>query len=810
MITSELRYAARSLMHRRGVALAVVTTLSLGVGLNVAAFCVVNGLLLKGPPYPDSAAIVQVQRMSNVAALEWDVPGADFERWRSLGQPFQSSAGYRAKDVTIGATESGREVRAVEATAGLFDVLQVAPALGRTFGVQEEKPGADRVVVISARFWRSQYGGSSDAIGASLRVDGNPYQVIGVMPAQFVFPDEASDLCFPFYPGMTMTTTDGGGRAVSVPQFPVIGRLRAGTSRAQAEAKINEGRSRQNTPLVLVSWHDALTRPVRSLVLLLQMSVALVLLIACANIASLLLAEGSGRAREFATRLAIGAGRWQLVRQLLAEALIVSLVAAAAAIAIGHAAVRVMQIVAGREAPQIQAIGLDPAVLAFATLLSLAAGLGAAIVPALRATRVDPVIGLKAQGSVASSMRSRLGSRFSGGRAFVGVQLVVAVVLLSVAVSLIASFVESIQKRPAYADRHLITSELRFLGDASRTFTARQALIADVLQLAGTLPSTGGAAVTTTVPLPLGVSYFDLSGQSRDTGDVSISDAGVLRYVTVSAQYFSVMGIRLVRGRYLLPTDTLTGRPVVIVSRAFGEERFGGRDPLGQTVSFLRRDWEIVGVVDDVREPRSGRRVSLVYCNFQQLGYPGTSWDRRLTSFTIVLKARSDPETVFAAFQARLRTLGPNFLVSPPVSMEARLLRSMGPLNFYGAVMTALAIVALGLAGLGVFALMSRSVAKRSREIGVRLALGAEPSGIFRMIMWDGMILGTAGLLVGLPLSFAAHNVVRATVFGLRPFDVWWVLVSAGMLEAVLVLACALPARRACRFHPVECLRADG
>ena len=809
-MTNDLPYAVRALVHRPGVALAVVGTLALGVGLNVAAFCVVNGLLLKGPPYPESSAILQIQRASKVTALTGQVSGADFERWRTLGQPFESLAGYRTRDAVVGVAEDSRTTRAVEATAGLFDVLKVHPTLGREFGVPEERAGTDRVAIISTRLWRQLLGGSSSPVGSAVRIDGTQYLVIGVMPPGFVFPDESADVWLPFNPGLTITATDGGGRAVSVPQFPVICRVLPGWSRARAEAKVNEGRSRRDTPLVLVSLHEALMRPVRSLALLLQASVILVLAIACANVAGLLLAEGFGRAREFATRLALGASRWQLVRQLLAEAVILSLVAAITAIAVGRAALQALQAAAGSEAPQIQAIGLDPVVFGFGAILALLAGIGAALVPALRATRIDPVAGLKGEQAPNWPRRSHVAAVLGGGRAFVGGQLVVAVVLLIVSISLIASLVDSIAKRPAYTDSHIMTAELRFVRDQSRTFATRQAVIGDVVDEARRLPGVDLATFATALPLPVGISYFDLTGNLRESGDVAISDAGVTRYVTVGTDYFKLMGLPLIRGRSFMPTDASFGRSVVVVSRAFGEERFGSANPLRRTVSFLRRDWEIMGVVDDVRDPKSNRKVPLVYCSLDQLGYAGTSWTRALTSFTIAIKAGRQPDAVFGAFQTRLRRTHPDLIVGPPLSMEARLLRSMGPLNFYGAVMTGLAILALGLAGLGIFALMSRSVVKRSKEIGIRLALGAEPSGIFTMVVRDGMLLGAVALCVGLPLSFAAHGAVRAAIFGVHALDVRWVAVSAAVLAAVLLLACGLPARRACRFHPVECLRTDG
>lgn len=807
MFRDGLIQACRSLWQRKGVTATTVVTLALGVGLNVAVFSVVNGLLLKSPPYPDSEAIVQIQRPSAVTALDGQVSGAEFGHWRDAREPFEAVAGYRTREATVGSGDRGRMARVGEVTAGLFEVLRTLPALGRPFNREEEMPGADRVVVISHRLSAVEYGDAAQALGSDLRIEGIAHRVIGVMPPGFIFPDDRTDLWIPLFPGTVVTVTEGGGRSVSVPQFPAIARLRPGTSPSQVAASLNRNRTKPGEQFAVVPWHEAVARPYRRLLLLLQGGVLLVLLIACANVASLLVAVGHTRFRDMATRLAIGAGRSHLIRQLLVEALITSVCSAGAALAVARAALISGQALAEAQGGSLLGARVDTGAMAFGLALALVAGLAAALPPALRVTRLAPASVLKAtDDTLGTGSRSR--RRVTGGRVFGAVQLTVAVVLLVVSLSLIASFITAVNRKPRYADPNLVTAELRFLAGGTLGLPARQAMIRQILEEASVLPAVSGAAVSSALPIPAGVSYFDVSGESRENGDVSFSPEGTTRYVVVSPDYFRVMSVGLARGRHLSSRDAADGPTAVVVSRRFAQERFPGVDPLGRSVFFLNRSWQIVGVVDDVNDVKTGSPRALVYCLFQQLGDKSVSWQRTL--LTVVLKARSSPDVALAELQPLVRTRYPYLAMGEATSMQARFFRAMGPLNFYGAAMTLLAVMALALASLGVYTLMNRSVTARSREIGVRLAIGASPSEIFGMVMREASALALCAIVIGLPLSLAAHRVVRAAVFGLDPLSAPLPVLAAAILEVVSLVACALPAWRACTTDPVTCLRADG
>lgn len=801
-LLQDIRYALRGLTKEPGFAAAAVLTLGLGIGANTAVFSVVDGVLLKPLPYPEPGRLVSVAE-TNLARgrTAVTVSPANYVDWRDQSTAFDGLAAYGAGTSTLAHGGVARRVKVLESTAELFHVLGTVPSLGRVFRPEEMVRGAGRVVVLGHALHRERFGGDPGILGRPISIDGVPYEVIGVLPPGFRFPLEGSDLYLPFVFPKDVARQRGAH------YLNVVGRLRPGVTLPEARRQLSAIGARlaaaypgtnRDYGVSTEPLRDRIVGPVRGALLVLLGAVALVTLIACVNVASLFLARAPSREGEIAVRIALGASRARLVRQLLTESLLVALLGGGLAILFGFAGVEALRGLGPADLPRLTEVTLDGRVFLFTGLLAIVTSLLFGLAPALRASRFEVSEALKRRERGAGRGEPRLRALLVVG------EIAVTLTLLTGAGLLAKSLGVLLRVDPGLVTRNVLTftvglPEGRYPDGGSQTsFQAR------LLARLDSLPGVRAAGAVNGLPL----TGFGFSSSFRVEGaPVAPEDEPSGQVRLVSGRYFEALGIPLRSGRDFASTDRRGSAPVVLASeravRLFWPDGnvLGRRLRFGASPGAEKLGGEIVGVVGDVHDGGlDSEAPPLFYVAAGQTGTP---------EMRFVVRTSVPPLTLADAVKREVAALDPGIPVEDVRTLDEVLSRSVSQPRFYALLLGAFATLALALSSVGLYGIVAYGVTRRTREIGIRLAVGAGPGDVVGLVIREGAWLLAAGLAAGLALSLGATRLLTSLLFRVSPTDVSSFLAVAALLASVALAACALPARRATRVDPIAALRSE-
>ena len=800
----DLRYAFRFFLSRPAFSTIAVLTLALGIGANTAIFSVVNGVLLRPLPYRDPGRLVLVAEKSSYPIISTSYQ--NWVDWRDQSRSFESMEATRATSVTLSGEGEPERLNARMVTAGLLPMLGTRAEVGRTFLAAEDQPNGAPVAMLSHGLWQRRFGGSREILGQPVTLDGKPYTVIGVLPAGFqVF--QPADLFLPFMPWAATLPDDRNWH----PGIFALARLKPGVSREQAREEMIgiAARLEKDYPIFntdksadVVGLQEQLVKDHRPALLLLLGAVSFVLLIACVNMANLLLARAATRGREVAIRTALGAGRGRLIRQLLTESVLLAAAGGMVGLAVAWGALGWLLRMAADSIPQGVPIGVDGRVLAFTAGVSLLAGILFGLVPALRTASPDLRESLNegTRGSTGGPGQHRLRG------ALVVLEVAFAVVLLVGSGLLLRSFSRLQDVPPGFRPDHLLVVDLPVSPTAYAEPARRYDFYDRLVERARTLPGVRAAAAASFLPVSGGGSllHFNVKGKPP----ASPKDFTAAGYRAVSPGYLETLGVPLLQGRRFTAADREGAPSVVVINASMAKTFFSGVNPLGQWMQLGATPegevpWmEVVGVVGDVRPGLGLDPQAEMYLPFRQA-------DQLLPVFqlSLILRTAGDPLSQVPALRSALAEIDPSQPLVKVRTMEDNMDASVAQPRFRVWLIGIFAGLALVLAAVGVYGVMSYTVTQRTNEIGVRVTLGARPAEIFRIIVGQGLRLALLGVGFGLAAALAVTRLLQSFLFGISAYDPATYAAVAVLLVFVALAACLLPARRATRMDPVAALR---
>jgi putative ABC transport system permease protein len=818
----DLRYGARMLLKNPGFAMISALTLALGIGANSAIFSVVNAVLLNPFAYPDADQIMFLsQRMLSQPGDSRSVAYPNFLDWQKQQTVFTHLAAAHSRTFTLTGGAEPVQVYGAIISPEAFPMLAVPPYLGRVFTEQDSRLDSDRTVVLSYAFWRRRFDGESSVIGRTLLLDNQVYTVIGVMPPRFNW---AGEVWAPY--GLFGNEASHTSRVSGVGN-EVMGRLKPGVTIARARAEMSAIAARLGqqypdsnrdvgvriTPLI-----ELVTREIRTSLMALMGAVALVLLIACANVANLLMARAATRQRELAIRATLGAGRSRLVRQLLSECLLLALLGSLAGLLLARGGLELLLKLLPNDNISAEAsIGIDARVLGFTLFLTLLTTLICSLLPALRFSRGAVLEGLKDG--------ARPGDGASGNQrmrgALVTLEVALSVILLVGAGLLIKSFSALQQVDLGFRKESLLTIDLAL---SSGKYSHQQQLelfYRDALERVNATPGVQSAAFISDAPFSsLGAGMPLVREGQSFTSLQELSDR-ICRYFITHGDVVSALGSPLIAGRGFTPQDTLNSQPVAIINQAAAERYFPGENPLGKRIKLgvpdnlvqpgmEKASWlTVVGVVKNLRQSGFGQE-------YQETGYipltqapPGTLMSLLLKSSTLLVRSTKDPVALVNTVRRQIHSIDPDLPLARVATAEARVDDSLQPQRFNTFLMGLFAALAVLLAMVGLYGVLSYTVVQRKHEIGVRMALGAQTRDLLILVVRQGMTLTLIGMVIGLGAAIGLTRMIKNLLFGVSTTDPVTFLVVALLLALVALLACYLPARRATKVDPLVALKAE-
>ena len=801
----DLRYAVRMLLKQPVFTLAAVLTLSLGIGANTAIFTIINAVLLRPLPFDDPGRLVVVwQTNPQRDSFQGLVSPPDLGDWQRQCRSLEQLAAFMPRGVSLTGVADPEHLPGSHVSANLFPLLGVEPLLGRNFRPAEDGPQGDRVVIVSYGFWQRRFGGALDLIGKTLTLNGAAHTVVGVMPPAFQFPIQGQ---FPIPPSELWLPLglDPGRVSRESRDLFTVGRLKPTTTLPQAQAELaaiarqleqQYPQSNAGFGVSVVGLHEQIVKGLRPALLVLLGAVAFLLLIACANVANLLLARAAARRKEIALRAALGAGRRRLLRQLLTESLLLALLGGACGLALAVWTVDVLAGALPATMARAGEVSVDRQVFGFTLIVSLLTGLIFGLAPAWQAARLDLNEALKEGGGQgpggAGPMRLR--------RLLVVGEVALALVLLVGAGLLIRSFHRLQQVSPGFNPERVVAVPFVLPPAQYREGNARAAFVEQVLQRVKALPGVQSAGVVTTLPFSGDISTgtFTVEGRPPAAGE---SDVANRRGAT--PDYFRAMGIPLVKGRAFTAHDTVDAPAVVIINETMARRYFPGVDPLGKRIVSPAGPggvvMTVVGVVGDVKNAGLDEepKPEFYYCYFQN----------RLRFMVLAVRTATEPQALIAALRREVWAVDKDLPLANIATLEQLLGKTVAQRRLTMLLLGAFAAVALALAALGVYGLLSYGVAQRQHEIGIRLALGARAADVIGLIVWEGMALALLGLALGLAAALGLTRLMASLLFGVTPGDPATFAAVALLLTLVALLACFLPARRAAKVDPMVALR---
>jgi putative ABC transport system permease protein len=802
-VLQDLRFGLRTLRRQPGFAATAVLTLALGIGATTAIFSVVNAVVLRPLPFAAPDRIVAVtNHYAKTGLAGTTVSGPDVQDWRAQSRSFAVLAHYRAFETSVAVADAADYAMVVRVSPGFFDVFGAALRLGRPLSAEESTAGGPPAAVVSDAYWRRRFAASPNAIGSTLTLDQRTFTIVGIAEPSFRFPPRAD-----VYVGEPEQLA---GTSRSAHNYRAVGRLGDGVSLAQAVSEMTAiaGRlsaaypqSNGDKGVQLTPLQDAVVGETRQTLLVLLGAVGLVLLIACANVANLLLARATTRGRELVVRAAIGAGRARLVRQLLTESLMLAVVASLGGALIARWGVAALLALAPADLPRLDEVAVDLAALGFALLISVLASFVFGLAPAWHVSRVDLADGLRQGGK-----GSALGQRGGWARqAFVVVEIALAVTLVMGAGLLGRSLMALARVDMGFASEHLAVLRTTVPVSGADDFPRATAVYRGLLDDVRALPGVAAAGASSTVPsLPRSNGGYWVEGAPGPDA-LGIASPQAL-FTVITPGYFGALGIPVVRGRDFGEGDRRDAPMVAVVNEQLVKDAFPGVEPIGRTIRAgldSLAPMTIVGVVKDIRTRGPARPVQAeIYFPYEQHPGPATALN------LVVRSAAGDPLAAGAAAARVIRARRSDM----PVRLEAMtttLAAATATPRFRTALLVAFAVVALVLAVAGVYGVMSYTVGQRIPEIGLRVALGATPGDVLGMILKDGGLLIAAGLALGTVLTLAGSRALSGLLFGNSSRDPLTFAAVAGLVAAAALAACLVPGRRALRVDPLQSLRAD-
>jgi predicted permease len=814
----DLRFALRSLGKSPGFALTAILVIAVGIGVNTAVFSVINTVLLKPLTYPDPQALVQLMNTDP----ERSFPGANipkFNLWRQQTSIFQQVAAYDfgGSGLNLTGGDHPEQIQGMHVSADYFAMFGAPLAVGRTFTAAEDSPHGGSVVILSYSLWQSRYGGNPNVVGSNIQIDGQPYLVVGVIGRGFVT-DTPADLWVPFQ--FDLASQD------MAHYFTVAARLKAGVTVPQANAQLQLAADQYrrlygansmppHAGFGVVSLQESMIGDTRFSLLVLLGAVSLVLLIACANVANLLLARASARKRELATRAALGAGRVQIIRQLLMESLVLSCTGGLLGLVLGFLGVRLLLSISPGDIPRIgeggAAVTLDLNILLFTLGMSLGTGILFGLAPAIRASRPNLVSALNENGS-----RSGMGFRNGKLRSSLVVsEMALALLLVIGAALLMRTFFNLQAVDPGFAMNNVLTMAMSFSGERFQKSAPVQQVIHDGSDRVLAVPGVIDVGVTNGLPMQSGFGMtFEVVGRPKGNSP-STGGAG---FHSVSWRYFHSLSIPLLRGRQFTEQDGASAPGVAIINQAMARQYWPKGDPLKDRIligpdagpAFAEPPRQIVGIVGDThdRGPNDDPEPTM-YIPLAQMPDLETALNSRVTPLWWIVRTRSEPHALVPSITAALRDASGGLPVAHIRTMDEIEARNTARQRFNMLLLTIFGSAGLLMAAIGVYGVMSYSVQQRTQELGIRMALGAQAANLRNLVLGQGMLLALLGVVLGIAGAFWLTRFLASFLFGIKAWDPLVFVVTPLLLCVVALIATWIPARRATRVDPMTALRLE-
>ena len=801
----DVRYALRTLLRSPGFTLAAVATLAIGIGANAAIFSLVRAVLLRPLPFAQPERLVSLWESNDAKGYSRMVASPpNYLDWKAQSRSFESMGAYTDTTLVAAAQGHGEAQRldGAAVTAGFFETLGVRPLHGRVFRESETSPGHPAVVVLGHGVWTRRFGGDPGIVGRTLRLDGEPYEVVGVMPATFRFPEERADFWVPLSFPPDVASQRGAH------YLEVIARMRTGVTidAARAEIRAIADRLRFAYPRTNSGYTAGGTRLAESLVgdvapalTMLLGAVGLVTLVACANVANLLLARAARRRPEIAIRTALGAGRGRLARQLLTESAVLAALGAGAGLALAAASLDSIVRLAPASVPRLTDVRVDGAVLLFTAGWTVACVALFGLAPALAALRPRPMHALRGHGPDGGGSRRRVGAR----QALVVAQVALALVLSAGAALLIRSLARLSSVDPGFRTESALTYSLTLPSARYPDEAARGAFLDRLLERMRSLP--GARSTGAIFGLPLTGMSFSSSFRPSDAAAGDNEPSAQLR--VASRGYFGAMGIAVLGGRGFTGADRRGSPIAILVSESGARKFFPAGDAIGKRLRFgarmteTRIEGEVVGIVGDVRDAELGAGPTPEFY--------GSLEQAPADEFHVVVRAGASPDRLASSVRAAVAELDPELAVTGLTTLDEVVRRSVARPRFMVQLLLVFASLALLLCAIGVYGVTAYAVSQRTREIGIRMALGADRRAVRDLVLREAVRLAAAGVALGLAGAFAATRLLRGFLFEIGPADPLTHAAVAALLAAVAVAASALPARRAARLNPLVALRTE-
>lgn len=809
---TDFRYAVRQLHRRPGFAAVAVLTLALGIGANTAIFSVVNTVLLRPLPYAQPDRVVAVWNAFD-GREDYSLSAPELIDYRREIRSFEHLAAYDVTDANLTGDGPPERLSIARVTASLFSALGVDAAVGRTFVADEDVPGQDDVVVLGHGLWQRRFGGDPSVVGRAVRLDGRSRRVVGVMPATFRLPQdfEAEDATQLWVP-LALDLENLGGRGSH--GLDAVARLRPGASLAEANAELRVVAQRwvdegitdiEDFTTFAVPVEEEVVGEVRPALLVLFGAVGFILLIACANVANLLLVRGDERQKEIAVRAALGSGRRRIIGQLLAESLLLAVLGGALGLLLGYLGVEALIALDPPSIPRASEFGLDARVLAFTGVAALLTGVFFGTIPALQASRPDLTLPLKegAGGGTFDPRRQRL------RRGLVVGEVALSVVLVIGAGLMIRSFWELRQIELGFRPESVLTMQLTLpAADYSETADVT-AFYRQLTERVDALPGVASAGAAAALPLMHTVGDWGIDIEGR----VEEPDENFVGYPQiVTPRYFEAMGIRRVGGRFLEETDRADAVPAAVISETMAETYWPGETAIGKRFRISREEndgpwFTVVGVAGDVRRNAlADEPLPTMYFPHAQLA---VAMGSTTAAMTLVLETASDPLALVDAVREVVRSMDASLPVSEVRSMEQVVNAALAEPRYIMLLLVIFAGVALALGAIGIYGVIAYAVSRRTQEIGIRMALGAASGNVRRLVVGHGAMLAAIGIVLGSALALATTRVLAGLLYGVSPTDPATFVGVALLLGLVAVFASYVPARRATKVDPMRALRAE-
>lgn len=799
-LIKDVRYGLRTLLKSPGFTAVVILTFALGVGANTAIFSLVDAILLRPLPYADADRLMMVWEINpQKGSKQFNASGPNFVDWKSQSSAFESFSAYQTKSYALTNVAVPERVRVAAVSANFFDTLKARAAVGRTFLEGEDRPGSDNVAVLSHELWRRTFSADPQVEGRAITLNGRSYTVVGVMPSGFEFPpaDKAA-LWLP----LDLATSN---LERSSHQTQVIGRLKAGVTERQAQTELDTiaARLEQQYPesnkgwrTRVVSLHENLVKDVKQSLYLLFGAVGLVLLIACTNVANLLLAKAATRQGELALRTALGAGRGRLIRQLLTESVLLAVMGSLLGLLLAYFIINLLVTLSPSDIPRLRDASIDMRVMAFTLLVSVVTGLGFGLAPALKASRQD------LSGALKGGARAAVATRRSRARGLLVVaEVALSIILLAGAGLLVQSLVRLQEVKPGFRADNLLTLRVA-LPDYRYTEESQwSSTFQEILGRVKNLPGVHAAGAISMLPLSGENLIFDFTkeGQPPAPGEPKSS----ANFRAVDSEYFSTMGIPVTAGRAFTDRDAAQAPKVVVINETMAKRFWPQESPVGKRITIgygqpVPR--EIVGVVGDVRQAALDADVQAeVYVPYVQTPMPFMS--------VVVRPSGGAPTDIVPAVRGQVAAVDKDLPLYGVRSMQEVVADSLGQSRFRTVVLAVFAGLALVLAMLGVYGVLSYLVTERRQEIGIRMALGARQSNVIMLVVGRGMSLAALGVGVGLLITFWLSPLIVGLLYGVSSNDPLTLAGVSVLLLLTALLACYVPARRAGRISPLTAIR---